>query len=311
MPSHLSADRPSVQPPGRGAVDALIVQARRLEGEVDAVRRETQEDTADPKGRWERALCDLALHQLGDLGACLAQLRDGPPPLPAARDAVTATPVSPPEAASGALLGRAGSAEWNLLTGQSDWSVELYRILGCDPAAPALSLDELPSLVHDEDRPRLTAMVTGCLVDAMPVDGEFRVVRPDGTVRTVHMTGEPVLDADGGTASMWAVLRDVSELRRGESVVREIRDSLRDHRHLAQPEHRLVAEPATDACCRRSAASYGSRTGAPRPSTWPPTACPRRPVRGPEPTGTTHWSCPAATPCSASASSPGPRRCRT
>lgn len=106
-----------------------------------------------------------------------------------------------------------GRAEWGLLTDEADWSVELYRILGLDPSVPALSLDELPVLVHEEDRPRLTAMVTGCLVDARPIDGEFRVRRPDDSVRTVHMRGEPVLGTDGGAVSMRAVIRDVSELR--------------------------------------------------------------------------------------------------
>jgi serine phosphatase RsbU (regulator of sigma subunit) len=88
----------------------------------------------------------------------------------------------------------------------------------------------------------LTAMVTGCLVDAKPIDGEFRIVRPDGEVRTVHMMGEPVVDADGSTASMWAVLRDVSELRRSRQAVSETRDSLQRHRRHAQSEHRLAVE---------------------------------------------------------------------
>ncbi|MFE1749325.1 SpoIIE family protein phosphatase [Streptomyces anandii] len=240
--SHLSADRSPAQPPGRGSVDALISQARRLKGQVDAVRRETEDDASDPQGRWERALCDLALHQLTDLDEHLAQLRDGPPPVPAppqepaAADAGTAPPT-------GSLLSRVGSAEWNLLTDEAGWSGDLYRILGRDPASPALTLDELPSLVLEADRPRLTSMVTDCLVDARPVDGEFRIVRPDGAVRTVHMMGEPVLDADGGTASMWAVLRDVSELRRSQSAVRETRDSLQHHRRRARTERRLAAEP--------------------------------------------------------------------
>src|SRR5690606_25994520 len=119
------------------------------------------------------------------------------------------------------LLSRVGSAEWNLLTDEVSWSCELYRILGRDPAAPPLSLDELPSLVLDEDRPGLTAMVTGCLVDGRPIDGEFRVLRADDGVRTVHMMGEPVLGTDGSTVSMWAVLRDVSELRRCRRAVSE------------------------------------------------------------------------------------------
>jgi serine phosphatase RsbU (regulator of sigma subunit) len=96
--------------------------------------------------------------------------------------------------------------------------------------------------VLDEDRPKLTAMVTNCLVDARPIDGEFRIARRDGDVRTVHMMGEPVLDTDGSTASMWAVLRDVSELRRSQRAVSEARDSLTDRRRDAQTEHRIAVE---------------------------------------------------------------------
>jgi serine phosphatase RsbU (regulator of sigma subunit) len=156
--------------------------------------------------------------------------------------APTVVPAAPSAPRRGSLLSRVGSAEWNLLTDEASWSGELYQILGRDPAAPPLTLDELPSLVLDEDRPTLTAMVTDCLVDAKPIDGEFRVVRPDRDVRTVHMMGEPVLDTDGSTASMWAVLRDVSELRRSQRTVDETRDSLQRHRHRAQTEHRLAVE---------------------------------------------------------------------
>jgi PAS domain S-box-containing protein len=194
---------------------------------VDAVRRGSRHDAADPRERWQRALYDLALHQLSDLDEHLAQLRDGPAPAPR----------------TGSLLSRVGSAEWNLLTDEADWSGELFRILGLDPAAAPLSLDELPSLVLAEDRPKLTAMVTGCLVDGRPIDGEFRVVRPDGGVRTVHMMGEPVLDADGSTASMWAVLRDVSELRRCRRAVSETRDSLHRPPPGADTEQRGSTEP--------------------------------------------------------------------
>ncbi len=244
MPSHLSADHPAAQPPPRGSVDALISQTRRLRGDMDAVRRDAPADGTDPEGRWQRALCDLAMHQLNDLDAHLAQLRDGPPPVPvepeAALPAVRAVPATSP--GHGSLISRVGSAEWNLLTDEASWSGELYRIVGRDPAAPPLTLDELPSVVLDEDRPRLTSMVTDCLIDAKPIDGEFRVLRPDGDVRTVHMMGEPVLDVDGSTVSMWAVLRDVSELRRSQRTVSETRDSLQRQRHVAQTEHRLAVE---------------------------------------------------------------------
>ncbi|WP_329192975.1 MULTISPECIES: PP2C family protein-serine/threonine phosphatase [unclassified Streptomyces] len=238
MPSHLFADRPA-QPPEPGSVDALISQTRRLRGEVDAVRRDTVADDDDAQGRWQRALCDLAVHHLDDLGQHLGQLKEGLPPTP---QQPVAAPAAAPETTVEDRPTRVGSAEWNLLTDEVTWSEELFQIFGRSPEAGALPLDELGSTLFSEDQPLLTAMVTDCLVDGKPIDGEFRIVRADGRVRTLHMRGEPVLDSDGCTASMWAVLRDVSELRRSQRAVRESRDSLQRHREIAQTEHRLAVE---------------------------------------------------------------------
>ncbi|RFU82250.1 phosphatase [Streptomyces triticagri] len=244
MPSPLFADRPAAQPPERGTVDALITQTRRLRTEVDAVRRDTGQDETDPQGRWYRALCELALHQLDDIDGHFGQLRHGAPAReeaskdPGRTDGLVPGPAAPQES----LLSRVGSAEWNLLTDEVTWSAELYDILGRAPGSPALSLDELPSVVCAEDQAQLTAMVTDCLIEGRPIDGEFRIARPDGGTRTVHMMGEPVLDAGGGTASMWAVLRDVSELRRTQLAVRESQESLQRRQHTAHAEHRLAVE---------------------------------------------------------------------
>ncbi|MGW8881942.1 phosphatase, partial [Streptomyces mirabilis] len=129
MPSHLSADRPAPQPPERDTVDALINRTLRLRGDVDAVRRDTVLiDEEDPQLRWQRALCDLAVHHLDDLGTHLGQLKEGLPPGTAQHLAETSAPPTeqgPQDAAEtsaqepydspkpGSLIGRVGSAEWN------------------------------------------------------------------------------------------------------------------------------------------------------------------------------------------------------
>ncbi|MEU2660608.1 SpoIIE family protein phosphatase [Streptomyces sp. NPDC007325] len=267
MPSPLFADHPA-QPPEPGAVDALISQASRLRGEVDAVRRDTAVHDDDPRLRWQRALCDLAMHQLDELRAQFGQLRAGAPvvtlpaPVPLAPEDSAPVAAEPEEdsvfdgaftsdagaaygeapARTGSLLSRVGSAEWNLLTDEVSWSDELFQIFGRPRELGPMSLDEMPTVVCSEDQPRLQTMVTDCLIDGKPIDGEFRIVRSNATVRTVHMTGEPVLDADGFTASMWAVLRDVSELRRSERAVRESRDSLERSRQIERTERRVAVE---------------------------------------------------------------------
>ncbi|CAG6392588.1 SpoIIE family protein phosphatase [Streptomyces cocklensis] len=245
MPSPTHADHTAAQPPDPGAVDALISQARQLRTRVDAVLRDS-DTTGDPQLRWQRALCDLAVHQLDDLGTHLGQLRDGldPADLPPDGLLLLDVPLQPsgPDAAAVGALGRAGSAQWDLLTDGALWSDELYRIFGRSPGDGPLTLDELPSWLFAEDQAVLTEMVTGCLVDGRPIDGEFRIVRADGSVRTVHMVGEPVLGTDGGTESMWAVLRDVSDLRRSQRTLRETRESLQRQRQIAQTERRMAVE---------------------------------------------------------------------
>ncbi|SCK57831.1 PP2C family protein-serine/threonine phosphatase [Streptomyces sp. WMMB 322] len=244
MPSHVDADRPA-QPPERGVLDALIRQARHLRGGIDAVRPRAEEEDAegveDPARRWQRALCDLAAHQLDDLGEHLGRLRAGAPS-PPEPDGAGPGGAAPAPGGPSALTSRVGSAEWNLLTDEVSWSEELYGIFGRGPEDGPLSLDELPSWVLPDDQPLLAAAVTDCLVDGRPIDREFRIMRPDGAVRTLHLLGEPVLDGQGGTAAMWAVLRDVSELRRSELAVREIHETVRRERHAARAEHRLAVE---------------------------------------------------------------------
>ncbi|MGX2998704.1 PP2C family protein-serine/threonine phosphatase [Streptomyces sp. JNUCC 64] len=242
MPPPVSADRPGLPadaPPPGDPVAALLAQTRRLRGEVDAVRRAAPGDE-DAHGRWRNALYDLALHQLGDLDEHLAQLDRHP--LADGEEPVGPAPTGTPAPAPGppAPPGRVGSAEWNLLTDEAVWSDGLYAVLGLPPDSSPLTLDELPSLVHPEDQPLLTAMVTGCLVDGRPLDGRFRIVRPDGTERTVHMAGEPVPDADGGTAGMWAVLRDVTALGRTERAVRESHESLRHAQRVERAAHEVA-----------------------------------------------------------------------
>lgn len=220
MPSPLSADRPSAQPPGHGTIDALVSQTRRLKGAVDAIRRDTPDEGCDPWERRQRALNDLVRQHLDDPYPRPAQPRDEPSAPPGGN-------ATGPPARHDTLPGRAGSGEWNLLTDEVSWSSGLYRLLGRDPATPPLTLDELPSLVLEADRPALTTMVTGCLVDARPIDGEFRILRRDDAVRTLHMRGEPVLAADGSVVSMWAVLRDISDLRlRRQHSANEAPDAL-------------------------------------------------------------------------------------
>ncbi|MFD5320561.1 SpoIIE family protein phosphatase [Streptomyces sp. NPDC127098] len=167
------------------ALDDLIARARRLRDDVDALRRGEAAGIAPERRQtaWE-----LALDELDDVGERLAGLRG---------------------AAGARAPGPAGNAEWNLLTDGVVWSDELFAIFGRPVDQGPLTLDQLPSWLPPEDQPTLTAAVTDCLVDGRPMDCEFRITRPDGSRRLVRMAGEPVLDDNGGTVAMLAMIREL------------------------------------------------------------------------------------------------------
>ena len=241
FPDH-PARHPSGDTPLLGTLEDLIAQTRRLREGVDTLRRSEPEDGADHGIR--RAVWDLAVHQLEDFGEQLEQLEQARPGAVAAPEPGARTPPG----------GRIGSAEWSLLTDGVVWSEELFAIFGRSPQEGPLTLDQLPSFLVAEDQPLLTSAVTRCLIDGRPVECEFRIVRPDGGVRSLQLAGEPILDETGSTVAMWAMIRDVSELRSGPGGRSERPGTcdavgLPREQRLVRSEHRLAIALQESAGC--------------------------------------------------------------
>lgn len=92
-------------------------------------------------------------------------------------------------------------------------------------------------LVHPEDRARVADAAAATLVRGSPrYDVEYRVVRPDGTVRAVRSQGDVTLDDAGRPLRQFGVLQDITELRQAEQEVR-----------ASEARFRIFADHATDA----------------------------------------------------------------
>ncbi|GAA1907559.1 hypothetical protein GCM10009716_17000 [Streptomyces sodiiphilus] len=173
--------------------------------DVDAAHRD--EEAAGRLRRGRRAEWSATVRCLDDLARRLERLR-------------STFPVDAPDAGPLLPAGPYGTAHWSLLTDRVSWSDEVFAVLGRPVREGPLTLDELPSLLVPQDQPLLTAAVTGCLVDGRPAECVYRVNGPDGTRRTVRMTAEPVVDADGGTVAMRAVFQRVGGAGREQALAR-------------------------------------------------------------------------------------------
>jgi PAS domain S-box-containing protein len=113
-------------------------------------------------------------------------------------------------------VARIGSVEHYLDTGVTKWSDQVYRLLGLDPAVTPADYATFRSMAHPDDVARLDAGFEASRqgIDVPPI--EFRIIRPDGEVRTLQRTTELLRDAAGKPFKWISILSDITERRRTE-----------------------------------------------------------------------------------------------
>jgi PAS domain S-box-containing protein len=120
-------------------------------------------------------------------------------------------------------LAHLGSWERDLLTNTLTWSEELYRIFGVRPDEFGLTFAALLERVHPEDRAAATAIAERALQTHAPFEYSYRIVRPDGTVRTVEGCGQVVTDSNAQAVRLVGAILDVTDRRRAEEALEESR----------------------------------------------------------------------------------------
>jgi PAS domain S-box-containing protein len=112
-------------------------------------------------------------------------------------------------------MARIGSWEWDIVTRAVAWSEEMFRIHGVEPNAFEVTFERAMTFVHKEDRARIREDVEELLAgrrDQTP-DIEYRIVLPDGEVRTLHARSKLSLSSDGKPVRMLGIVQDVTEQR--------------------------------------------------------------------------------------------------
>ena len=127
--------------------------------------------------------------------------------------------------------------ERDFATSRVSLSDEVCRIFGLE----AVDLPEWHarwlSLIHPEDQPRVAEAAAAALLPGGPrYDVEYRVIRPDGTVRIVHSQGDVTWDESGRPLRQFGVLQDITELRQAEQELR-----------ASEGRFRIFVDHATDA----------------------------------------------------------------
>jgi len=114
--------------------------------------------------------------------------------------------------AAGPDLPGVGAYVWLPSEDELHWSPSLVEIYGLE-RAPRDEADFV-ALLHPKDRTRMQAEANAILGARDSFDHEFRIVRPDGAVRTIHDRGVVERSPDGAALAVRGINVDVTDARR-------------------------------------------------------------------------------------------------
>jgi PAS domain S-box-containing protein len=127
---------------------------------------------------------------------------------------------------------------WDIPSNKLFADESLARLFNVElPGGDGAPLDLYVKAIHAEDWPQVSAALTRSVESGDDYDADYRVIRPDGSVRWVTARGRVEKNALGEPARMVGVLVDITERKRLEDELREA-DQRKDE-FLATLAHEL------------------------------------------------------------------------
>ncbi|WP_346767088.1 response regulator [Enterovirga aerilata] len=136
--------------------------------------------------------------------------------------------------------GRMGSWEWDFATDRYIWDEGQYRIFGVDPASFVPTEAAVDALIHPEDLDAVREAARNAAATGEYYDREFRICRPDGSLRWCLASGAATLDERGRPIRLSGILHDITERKRAEQALQLLNEEL-EHRIEERTREREMA----------------------------------------------------------------------
>ncbi len=116
-------------------------------------------------------------------------------------------------------IAKIGSWEWIIDRDEVNWSDELFRIFGLDPAQGAPTYADHHKIYSPDDFKRLNEAVQYTLKTGEPYELELRAIRSDGEIRQCIGRGYPIKDEKGKITRLYGSLQDVTKQKDDEKAL--------------------------------------------------------------------------------------------
>ncbi len=133
-----------------------------------------------------------------------------------------------------------GTWRWDVTKPHAEWSAELYRIYGLDPATHVPSYDDYLTRVHPEDVERVKAATDDVFKRQKPYSHDERVRRPDGSWRHLHTWASAIADPNGKLLALVGACQDITERVAQETKFKGLLESAPDAMVIADAQGKIV-----------------------------------------------------------------------
>jgi PAS domain S-box-containing protein len=129
-----------------------------------------------------------------------------------------------------------GNWEWNIQTGEIEWSDEIYSIYKLDKDSYVPTLDSFANYVHPDDRELMNNVMDQIISERKSLNFSFRIILDDGSELTLDTIAEIThYDENGNPLIVTGVNYDITERKKAEEIKQA----------LLEKEEKLTTELST------------------------------------------------------------------
>jgi PAS domain S-box-containing protein len=121
-----------------------------------------------------------------------------------------------------------GSWELDVAANLLSWSAEHYRIFGLPPQETGAPVETLLAYVHPDDRNLVDGALEQAFAEKFFPTTDYRIIRPDGTVRMVHANGRVIVDDSGRIVRIVGTAQDITQRTQVENALRQSEEKYRE-----------------------------------------------------------------------------------
>ena len=178
---------------------------------------------------------------LGEIVAIATMGRD----ITARKRAEEALRASQEQLAAAQKAAKLGSWTYNVLTGEINWSEELFHMLGFDPALGAPPIADYTARYHPDDLPGHKERLANALANGVGYTVDARFYNQEGELRWMQITAKTVQNENGLVTQMIGTMLDITTRKLAEEKMRDYAIALEFKQSELERSNEQLARLAT------------------------------------------------------------------